>query len=88
MKMISTLVMMTGLLLAGAAQALTLTPYDANAFAKAKAENRATAVVFYASWCPTCRRQDAALQTLKTAPDLDVTVFVADYDKEHDLKKV
>lgn len=45
------------------------------------------AVHFHADWCPTCKQQEKALTQLKAEPGLDVTVLVADYDKEKDLRK-
>jgi thiol-disulfide isomerase/thioredoxin len=45
------------------------------------------AVHFHADWCPTCKLQEKALAQLKAEPGLDLTVLVADYDKEKDLKK-
>jgi len=45
------------------------------------------AVLFHADWCPTCRAQDKVLQSLKSESGLDLTVLVANYDTETDLKR-
>ena len=77
------------LLLAGAAlaQALEVKPYTAAALAQAQAANQPVALHFHADWCPTCRAQEKALQSLKSDPALDLTVLVANYDTEKDLKR-
>lgn len=77
------------LLLAGAAlaQALEVKPYTAAALAQAQGANQPVALHFHADWCPTCRAQDKALQSLKSDPALDLTVLVANYDTEKDLKR-
>ena len=46
------------------------------------------ALHFHADWCPTCVNQSRALNQLKATGQLQgVTVLVADYDKEKDLKR-
>ncbi len=70
-----------------AAQALDVQPYSALALATAQQAGKPVAVHFHADWCPTCKQQEKALTQLKAEPGLDVTVLVADYDKEKDLKK-
>jgi thioredoxin 1 len=69
------------------AQALTIAPYTAQALASAQQAGQPVAVHFHADWCPTCKQQDKALALLKTEPGLDITVLVADYDLEKDLRK-
>lgn len=62
--------------------------YDKAAFDKALAEGRPVIVDFYADWCPTCKTQKPIVQELLREPKMkDVTLFVADFDKEKDLKK-
>lgn len=77
------------LLLAAApwAQALELKPYTAQALDQARAAGQPVAVHFHADWCSTCRQQEKTLQQLKAETGLDLTVLVADYDKEKDLRK-
>ena len=81
--------LVAGLLFAaGAAQALTIKPFTSAEFAAAQAAGTPVAVHFRADWCPTCRAQDKAFNTLKSDPALNsVTLLLADYDKEKALKK-
>jgi thioredoxin 1 len=68
------------------AHALDLKPYSAAALAEAQKADKPVAVHFHADWCPTCKAQTATLQKLKSEPGLEMTVLVADYDNEKDLK--
>jgi len=80
----------TALALAGvafAAHALEVKPYAAAALAEAQKADKPIAVHFHADWCPTCRAQEKALQALKSEAGLDLTVLVANYDTEKDLKR-
>ncbi len=70
------------------ARALDIVPYSEDVLAQAQAAGRPVAVHFHADWCPTCRTQEKALQSLQDDPQLKgVTVLVADYDKEKALKR-
>ena len=69
------------------AQALDIKPYSAAALAEAQTANRPVALHFHADWCPTCRAQDKALQSLKSEKGLDLTILTANYDTEKDLKR-
>ena len=69
------------------AQALTIAPYSAPALAAAQQAGQPVAVHFHADWCPTCKQQEKALAQLKAEPGLDITVLVANYDQEKDLRK-
>ena len=76
------------LLLASAAHALTVKPFTDADFAAAQAAGKPVAVLFSASWCPTCKLQEKALNTMAADPALkDVTVLRADYDKSKDMQK-
>lgn len=75
------------LLAASWAQALTVTPYSAQALSKLQAAGEPVALHFHADWCPTCRAQDKALEVLKADPALNIAVLTVDYDKESELKK-
>jgi len=81
--------LVTGLLLlTSAAQALTIKPFTSAEFAAAQSAGSAVALHFHADWCPTCKAQSTAFNSLKADPALDkVTLLVADYDKEKTLKK-
>jgi thiol-disulfide isomerase/thioredoxin len=68
--------------------ALEIKPYSPRDFAAAQASGRPVALQFHATWCPTCKRQEQALSALQS--DLQfkaLTLFVADYDEETDLKR-
>lgn len=69
------------------AQALTVAPYQAATLAKLQAAGQPVALHFHADWCPTCRAQDKALQSLKADTALDIAVLTVDYDTELALKK-
>ena len=69
------------------AQALTIAPYSAPALAAAQQAGQPVAVHFHADWCPTCKQQEKALAQLKAEPGLDITVLVANYDLEKELRK-
>jgi thioredoxin 1 len=75
------------LLAATAAQALEVKPYTEASFAQAQTAGKPTALHFHASWCPTCKKQSSSIELLKADNDLNLTVFVADYDLEEPLKK-
>ena len=72
---------------AALAHALESKPYTADALAAAEKAGQPVAVFFHADWCPTCRAQDQVLQSLKAEKGLDLTVLVANYDTEKDLKR-
>lgn len=82
-------VVLSAVLLAAAAlsHALEVKPYTAAALAEAQQAKQPVAVLFHADWCPTCRAQQQVLNTLKTEAGLDLTLLVANYDTEKDLKK-
>lgn len=69
------------------AQALEVKPYTAQALAQAQAAGKPVAVHFHADWCGTCKQQEKAIAQLKGESGLDVTLLIADYDKEKDLRK-
>jgi len=79
----------SALLLATAAlsHALEIKPYSAAELAETQKANKPVAILFHADWCPTCRAQQQVLNTLKTESGLDLTLLVANYDSERDLKK-
>jgi len=68
--------------------ALEIKPFSADALSGLQSAGKPVAVHFHADWCPTCVNQAKSLDALKTDPQLQaVTVLVADYDKERDLKR-
>jgi thiol-disulfide isomerase/thioredoxin len=63
-------------------------PYDQKKFDAAVAAGKPVIVEFSANWCPTCKAQKPIVDELMGRPEFkDVTLFVADYDKEIALKK-
>jgi thioredoxin 1 len=67
--------------------ALEIQPYSAVALAEAQKADKPVALHFHADWCPTCRAQEKVLQSLKSEQGLNLTVLVANYDTEKDLKR-
>lgn len=70
-----------------AVHALDIKPYSAPLLAEAQKANKPIALHFHADWCPTCRAQEKTLQRLKTEQGLELTVLVANYDTEKELKR-
>lgn len=63
-------------------------PYNKAAFDKALASGQPVIVDFRADWCPTCKAQAPLVQDLLKEPRMkDVTLFLANYDTEKELKK-
>lgn len=80
---VSTLLIATAAL----SHALEIKPYTEAALAQAQNANQPVAIHFHADWCPTCRAQAKVLKSLGAEPGLDLTVLVANYDTEKELKK-
>lgn len=76
-------------LMAGAMAALAAElPYTKAAFDKALADGKPVVVDFWASWCPTCKEQKPIVKGLMNeAKRKNLTLFLADFDKEEALKK-
>lgn len=70
-----------------ASHALDIQPYSAVALTQAQKANKPVALHFHADWCPTCRAQEKVLQELKSEAGLELTVLVANYDTEKELKR-
>jgi thioredoxin 1 len=76
------------LAVSGLARALDIQPYTANALQQAQSSDKPVAVHFHADWCPTCKAQEQAFNGLRSDPKLKgITLLVANYDKERELKK-
>ena len=72
----------------GLARALDIQPYSAAALQQAQAAGKPVAVHFHADWCSTCRAQEQVFKRLQGDPQLkSITLLVANYDDERDLKK-
>lgn len=72
---------------ASTVQALEQKPYSPQALAAAQQAGKPVALHFHADWCPTCRAQQKVFNELKTNPALDITILIADYDNERELKQ-
>ena len=70
-----------------ASYALDIQPFSVDALTQAQKANKPVALHFHADWCPTCRAQTKVMQDLKSEAGLDLTVLVANYDTEKDLKR-
>lgn len=82
------LIIAAALVASGAlAHALEVKPYSVQALADAQKADQPIALHFHADWCPTCRVQAKVLQSLKAEPGLELTVLIANYDTEKDLKR-
>lgn len=70
------------------ARALDIQPYTAAGLQQMQAAGKPVAVHFHADWCPTCKAQERAFRAIRDDPALkDITLLVAHYDDERDLKK-
>lgn len=81
------LALVAALAIHGFAHALTIAPFTPQAFAQAQQAGKPVAVHFHADWCPTCVQQEKAFRLLSAESGLDITLLVADYDKEKDLRR-
>jgi thioredoxin 1 len=70
------------------ARALDIQPYTATVLQQSQASGKAIAVHFHADWCSTCKAQAQVFENLRGDPRFkDITLLVADYDDERELKK-
>jgi thiol-disulfide isomerase/thioredoxin len=68
--------------------ALEQKPYDAAEFKAAQQAGKAIVVHVTAGWCPTCKAQHAAIDTLAKDPAYaNVTIYDVDFDKEPSVWK-
>ncbi len=66
-----------------AAQALEKEPYSQKRFDELQASGAVVLLDVYASWCPTCAKQQAALEAYRTAnPAVVFHVLVIDFDDD------
>lgn len=64
----------------------TVLSFESEAQVNALAAQGTTVVFFYAAWCPNCRATIAELNARWAEVNPDLTVIIADYDKEAALK--
>lgn len=63
-------------------------PFNQAQYEKTVAAGKPAVVYLHADWCPTCRAQQPIVDKLSKEPGLkNVTIFVADFDKETALEK-
>lgn len=88
MKLRQWLALAAAVLCSRAASALNIQPFDAADFAQAQAAGQVTALQFHSGWCPICVLQERGIKELRDGKSLDrVTVFVADFLKEAELRQ-
>lgn len=69
------------------ASALDIKAFSPADLSALQQQGKPVVVHFHADWCSTCVNQAKSLDTLKADPQLkDMTVLVADYDKEKELR--
>ncbi|RUO23017.1 thioredoxin [Aliidiomarina minuta] len=57
--------------------------FTESAYEQAKEDNKLVLIDVYATWCPTCRRQQDVLNDyFAENPDSEVVVFEVDYDDQ------
>ncbi|MBI3375392.1 MAG: thioredoxin family protein [Betaproteobacteria bacterium] len=87
MKLITVLAAIVLSLAASVASALEIKSYSPELLATAQAAGKPVALHFHADWCPTCRAQEDVFNTLESDRGFAMTLLVADYDKERELKR-
>ena len=61
-------------------------PYEAGAFSDALAAGKTVLVHVHAEWCPVCRKQQPAIQSLSEDGALSDVVFLqVNFDKDRDF---
>jgi len=62
--------------------------YEEARFSAALAQQRDFVVALVTDWCTTCRKQKIAVAELLEEPRFrDLTLFIADFDREFDLRR-
>jgi thiol-disulfide isomerase/thioredoxin len=64
----------------------TVLSFESEAQVNALAAEGKTVVFFFAAWCPNCRATVAELNSRWAEVNPDLTLVIADYDKESALK--
>lgn len=88
MKIITTLLGAAMLLGASLSTLAAELPFNQAQFDQALQAGKPVVVDFAADWCPTCRAQKPVISAIVAQPAMAaLTVFVANFDTEKDLKK-
>jgi thioredoxin 1 len=75
-------------LAATGARAFEVQPYAQAAAQKAIASGKPVVIEVYASWCPICQAQAAAVEALKDKPTYrDIAYYRVDFDAQKDVVK-
>jgi thiol-disulfide isomerase/thioredoxin len=83
--MIRTLAALAFLLLAGLASAAG-TPFEQAPFDAARQAGKPVVVMVYAEWCPTCRKQDPAVEAVLKSPEFaKFALFRVDFDMQDEV---
>jgi thioredoxin-like negative regulator of GroEL len=70
------------------ARSAELTPFNAGAFEKARAEGRPILVHVTAPWCGTCQAQKRILPDLLASPELSRILWMeVDFDSQSDIRQ-
>lgn len=73
--------------LSGAAQALDIKPYSAQALNSAQQAREPVALHFHAPWCPTCRAQETVFKGWQGDASVPGTLLVVDFDNARELRR-
>ena len=88
LKMIRRYLLASSLLLAVVSAFAGEQAFNQAQFDRLNADGKPGIVYFHATWCPTCKIQQPIVDRLAASPEMkDVTIFLADYDKEVALKR-
>ena len=82
----SVLGLLVTFLLTASALAATGKPFEMEPFNAARRAGKPILVMVYAEWCPTCRKQDPAVEALMRTPEFaGFEVFRVDFDMQDDV---
>jgi thiol-disulfide isomerase/thioredoxin len=82
------LALVLGLIAATPLMAQPIQPFTTAALKAAQAAGQPVLVDAYASWCPTCRKQEPTLDAIAKDPAFDKLVILRlDYDKQTEEKR-
>jgi thioredoxin 1 len=77
------LILFAAFALVSQAMALDKEPFSEARFAQLQSEGKVVLVDVYADWCPTCKKQQAALQAYRDAnPDKVFHILEVDFDND------
>ena len=80
--------LLLGLAFAAPAMAQPIQPFSTAALKAAQAKGQAVLVDAYASWCPTCRKQEPTLNAIAKDPAFDkLLILRLDYDTQNAEKR-